>query len=393
MRKKGIAVDGASGGPGGAGLLPQNPSLEHLKNEAKQRLKAMRRAGAPDAKLADVQLAVARDYGFANWRALKSRVQPAASGAFAAYAGHYRHDPELLTNSVQTVTLEDGRLFMQQTGGGKLALIREDDGGFTQPGLRTRYTFDQATADQPATALTAHLSSGDVQLKRIDAATAARVEAAYLRATEDQARHRAEIALRPEVIQRYVGWYASKFGAVIEVKREGARLKVQPSGQASTEFHPESETKFFSRLVAAQLSFETRGSMTLAAVLHQNGREQRLLRVLPEEARGKVAEFEKRLAEQERPRTIAKIDPAVMADYAGVYRIDGQRTATVDAEDGRLFVEITDQRRHEVYPEGEHDFFWTVVAAQITFVADEAGRITHAVLHQGGRDMPWPRIA
>ncbi|MFL5049206.1 MAG: hypothetical protein ACJ8D4_03780, partial [Xanthobacteraceae bacterium] len=53
--------------------LPARPSLEHLKNEAKQRLKALRQQD-PQAKLSTAQLAVARDYGFASWRRLKAQV-------------------------------------------------------------------------------------------------------------------------------------------------------------------------------------------------------------------------------------------------------------------------------------------------------------------------------
>jgi ankyrin repeat protein len=53
--------------------LPQRPSLEHLKNEAKQRLKSLRQQN-PQAKLAAVQLALAREYGFASWRQLKAHV-------------------------------------------------------------------------------------------------------------------------------------------------------------------------------------------------------------------------------------------------------------------------------------------------------------------------------
>ena len=56
-----------------AHVLPAQPNLEHLKNEAKQRLKALR-AQAPHAQLTEAQLAVARDYGFASWRALKAHV-------------------------------------------------------------------------------------------------------------------------------------------------------------------------------------------------------------------------------------------------------------------------------------------------------------------------------
>jgi ankyrin repeat protein len=62
-----------------ARTLPARPSLEHLKNEAKQRLKLLR-AENPLTKLAAVQLALAREYGFASWRQLKAhvdRVDPA----------------------------------------------------------------------------------------------------------------------------------------------------------------------------------------------------------------------------------------------------------------------------------------------------------------------------
>lgn len=53
--------------------LPTHPNLEHLKNEAKQRMKIMR-SEHPAARLADAQLFVARSYGFASWRKLKAYV-------------------------------------------------------------------------------------------------------------------------------------------------------------------------------------------------------------------------------------------------------------------------------------------------------------------------------
>ena len=53
--------------------LPSCPSLEYLRKLAKDRLPALRDA-TPDAKLADALLAVAQDYGFSSWRALKAEV-------------------------------------------------------------------------------------------------------------------------------------------------------------------------------------------------------------------------------------------------------------------------------------------------------------------------------
>src|SRR2546422_3307166 len=53
--------------------LPARANLEHLRNEAKQRLREMRSEDAA-AKLADAQLLIAREYGFASWRQLKAAV-------------------------------------------------------------------------------------------------------------------------------------------------------------------------------------------------------------------------------------------------------------------------------------------------------------------------------
>jgi len=56
-----------------AQALPARPSLDWLRKTAKQRLRDIR-AENPEAKLADAQLALAREYGFRSWRALKAEV-------------------------------------------------------------------------------------------------------------------------------------------------------------------------------------------------------------------------------------------------------------------------------------------------------------------------------
>lgn len=53
--------------------LPARANLEHLRNEAKRRLKTMR-AHSPAVRLSEAQLLVARSYGFPSWRKLKSYV-------------------------------------------------------------------------------------------------------------------------------------------------------------------------------------------------------------------------------------------------------------------------------------------------------------------------------
>src|SRR5580700_943324 len=50
--------------------LPENPSLEYLKKQAKEMLRSMRQG-----KLADVQHTLANEYGFATWAKLKTHVE------------------------------------------------------------------------------------------------------------------------------------------------------------------------------------------------------------------------------------------------------------------------------------------------------------------------------
>jgi ankyrin repeat protein len=53
--------------------LPTAPNLEWLRTEAKRRLREMQDANTP-AQLSDAQFALAKEYGFASWRALKAHI-------------------------------------------------------------------------------------------------------------------------------------------------------------------------------------------------------------------------------------------------------------------------------------------------------------------------------
>jgi Domain of unknown function (DUF3471) len=68
-----------------ARTLPAKPNLEHLKNEAKQRLERLR-AATPSAKLAEAQHQIAREYGFAHWRELKADIERRTGGPTSAAA-------------------------------------------------------------------------------------------------------------------------------------------------------------------------------------------------------------------------------------------------------------------------------------------------------------------
>ena len=63
----------ARGSASGALPLPDSPNLEWLRKQAKRRLEEVR-ASNPDARLADAQFELAKQYGFSSWRALKAHV-------------------------------------------------------------------------------------------------------------------------------------------------------------------------------------------------------------------------------------------------------------------------------------------------------------------------------
>jgi hypothetical protein len=79
-------------------------------------------------------------------------------------------------------------------------------------------------------------------------------------------------------------------------------------------------------------------------------------------------------------RKVIAVDPGVLESYTGVYRFAPRVTLTVTREGSHLFAQLTDQLKFEIFPEKEHEFFYKVVDAQLTF---ENGAV---VLHQNGRD-------
>ena len=124
--------------------LPANPNLDWLKKTAKQRLVQLR-AGQPGAKLYEAQLALAHDYGFKSWRALKSHIDSIAP----AFADRNRVFDAARLGDVETVRRAfasgfdpatpdtDGRTVHQiakQQGHEAIELLARDiQGGKTRP--------------------------------------------------------------------------------------------------------------------------------------------------------------------------------------------------------------------------------------------------------------------
>jgi CubicO group peptidase (beta-lactamase class C family) len=88
------------------------------------------------------------------------------------------------------------------------------------------------------------------------------------------------------------------------------------------------------------------------------------------------------------------VDPAVLARYAGVYRIDEKTKRTVLVEGGRLYTQRSGGERIEARPSSETEFFYERSFSRFRFVLDATGRPTEMLFFPDGADEPEhaPRV-
>ena len=95
------------------------------------------------------------------------------------------------------------------------------------------------------------------------------------------------------------------------------------------------------------------------------------------------------------PRThqVAQVDPACYDALVGKYQLAPGVELTITRDDKRLQGQLTGQPKIELFPESETEFFLKVIYAQLSFVKDDAGKVTHLILHQGGAHQRAERMA
>lgn len=91
-------------------------------------------------------------------------------------------------------------------------------------------------------------------------------------------------------------------------------------------------------------------------------------------------------------RTVAKIDPKIYDAYTGEYQLTPAFSIVITREGNQIMAQATGQQKLELVPESETKFFLRVVDAQVTFVKDGQGSVTHLILHQGGKDQKGLKI-
>jgi hypothetical protein len=189
------------------------------------------------------------------------------------------------------------------------------------------------------------------------------------------AAERKEVEVPAEKLKDYVGIYQLNPRIKNMIRLTDGRLTTQLSGQGVLPLFAETESKFFLKVVDAQVEFVRENGRVTHLLQHQNGRTQKADRI------GDTVEERKAI---EVPR-------ATLERYVGTYEVSPTFALTVTLEADQLMSQATGQAKHPLFPESETMFFLKVVDVQLEFFKDDKGAVTHAVLHQGGRDMRAPR--
>ncbi len=91
---------------------------------------------------------------------------------------------------------------------------------------------------------------------------------------------------------------------------------------------------------------------------------------------------------------LAKVDPKLYDAYAGRYELEHEVIITLTRDGNHLFLQPTGEGKFEIFPESETAFFIKQGANDlITFVKDDQGKVTHAVVREGGHDVKAKRLA
>jgi len=91
---------------------------------------------------------------------------------------------------------------------------------------------------------------------------------------------RKEIALPVETLEKYAGTYEVAPGVTMTMKLDGDRLTTQLTNQPAFPVFAESQTKFFLKVVDAQVEFFTDANGTVThAVMYQNGGQRKVARL------------------------------------------------------------------------------------------------------------------
>ena len=203
------------------------------------------------------------------------------------------------------------------------------------------------------------------------------------------------IVIDPKLLDADEGFYEDMAsGSVMIVTRDGDHLLTGRIGMLQVSEYPYSEHDFFLTVAAERNTFVADRSGKADRVIHyKNDLATTLERITPARASELKADYERHIAEELKPHLPVPIDPGILDRDVGYYALTPTYIFSVTRDGDQLYVQGTDRKRFPVFPYSDHEFFYTVAAAQLTFLPTADGAATALILHQDGRDRRAERVS
>ena len=163
---------------------------------------------------------------------------------------------EFEDGATRIITAEGDQLYSQRSGGEKFKIVAQDKStfGFENSFSTLQFSTTKAGVMEVLFKNRVDVSKGVKTNKPIPSHT--------------------EVLVSPEVLKLYEGIYEIQPGFALTVTLENGHLMSQATGQQKFEIFPESQTKFFLKVVDAQLEFFTNGEGKVdSLILYQGGRQ------------------------------------------------------------------------------------------------------------------------
>lgn len=173
------------------------------------------------------------------------------------YEGKYTLNPSLIID----FRVVEGSLTGQITGQKRYDLYPSSETTFFLPSPEANLSFELDGKGLPQAVV---LEQGGIKQR------AAKVGDDY-----EPPPAKKEVAVDPKILETYVGKYQLAPRVLFDVKLDKGQLQVMLTGQSHYPVFPESSTKFFYKIVYAQITFvKEKGGTVTSLILHQNGQDQ-----------------------------------------------------------------------------------------------------------------------
>jgi CubicO group peptidase (beta-lactamase class C family) len=177
-----------------------------------------------------------------------------------------------------------------------------------------------------------------------------------------------DTSIDPKTFIDYVGKYDYQ-GSVARIFVAQDGLYAQLTDQPKNQIFPKAKDEFFWKVVDAEVKFKRNQDGKVVGAQHtQNG----------------LTFSAPRIQETE-------LSEAALDSLVGKYRY-GAAVMTTTREGDQLYAQITGQPKFPIFPINETTFKWRVVDAEVEFVKDEKGEVTHVQHTQGGTTFDAQRI-